>query len=92
MGYDYDYWGFKNPNKRSNPSPTAINRLNEIKVPTLIVTAEFDMAPCITVADLMEKEIKGSKKITMKDAGHCMNMDKPEEFNAELVSFIESLK
>jgi 3-oxoadipate enol-lactonase len=77
MGYDYDYWGFKNPNKRSYPSPSAINRLKEIKVPTLIVTAEFDMAPCITVADLMEKEIKGSKKISLKDAGHCMNMDKP---------------
>ena len=92
MGYDYDYWGFKNPNKRSYPSPSAINRLKEIKVPTLIVTAEFDMAPCITVADLMEKEIKGSNKISLKDAGHCMNMDKPEEFNAELVSFIESLK
>jgi len=92
MGYEYDFWGFKNPNKRSNPSPPAINRLNEINVPTLIVTAEYDMSPCITVADLMEKEMKNAKKISIKDAGHCMNMEKPEEFNAELVIFIESLK
>ena len=92
MGYDYDFWGFKNQNKRSNPSPPAINRLNEIKVPTLIVTAEYDMAPCITVADLMDKEMINAKKISIKDAGHCMNMEKPKEFNAELVNFIESLK
>lgn len=44
------------------------------------------------IADIMEKEIEGSRKISIKDAGHLMNMDKPEEFNAEVIKFIKGLK
>ncbi|MBN2366854.1 MAG: alpha/beta hydrolase [Calditrichaeota bacterium] len=92
MGYEYSYWGFLNENKRSFTSPPAIGRLNEIHLPTLIVTAEYDFEPCLEIADIMEREIAGSKKISVKDAGHIMNMDKPEEFNAEIIKFINSLK
>lgn len=91
MGYEYDYWGFKNPNKRRGAQPVAISRLNEIKLPTLIVTSEYDLIPCIEIAETMKRDIKGSKLITIKDAGHCMNMDKPKEFNKVLTTFIESL-
>ena len=54
----------------------------------MIITAEYDLEPSIEIADIMEKEIAGSRKISIKDAGHIMNMDKPEEFNAELIKFI----
>ena len=91
MGYEYDYWGFKNQNKRGNANPVAVSRLNEIKLPTLIVTAEYDLKPCIEIANMMENQISGSKKISIKNAGHLMNMDKPKEFNAELSNFIENL-
>lgn len=91
MGYEYSYWGFLNENKRSFTSPPAIRQLNKIKIPTLIVTAEFDMEPCIEIADIMEKEIEGSKKVSIKGAGHLMNMDKPEEFNKLVKDFINSL-
>lgn len=92
MGYEYSYWGFLNQNKRSFISPAAIGRLSQIEISTLIVTAEFDVVACIEIANLMEKDIKGSIKVSINGAGHLMNMDKPEEFNAQLVSFIESLK
>ena len=91
MGYEYDYWGFKNQSKRRNAQPVAISRLSEIKLPTLIITAEYDLKPCIDIAEKMEKEIEGSKKISIKDAGHLMNMEKPDEFNAVLTEFIENL-
>jgi 3-oxoadipate enol-lactonase len=91
MGYEYSYWGFLNPNKRSNTSPPAIGRLDEIKIPALIVTAEYDVEACIEIADIMEKEIEGSIKVSIKDAGHLMNMDKPDEFNKIISEFIDNL-
>jgi len=92
MGYEYSYWGFLNANKRSFTAPPAIGRLNEIHLPTLIITAEYDLEPCIEIADIMEKEIAGSIRISIKNAGHVMNMDKPEEFNTEVIKFITDLK
>jgi pimeloyl-ACP methyl ester carboxylesterase len=40
----------------------------------------------------MEKEIVGSNKISIEDAGHIMNMDKPEEFNKTISEFIDKIK
>jgi len=88
MGYDYSYWSHLNNSKIDWLEPPAISRLKEIKLPTLIVTAEYDLESCKEIADIMEKEIQGSKKIFLKDAGHIMNMDKPDEFNKVISDFM----
>jgi 3-oxoadipate enol-lactonase len=92
MGYDYSFWFHLNISPEENLEPSAMSRLNEIKLPTLIITAENDLESCKEIADIMEKEISGSKKVVMKSTGHIMNMDKPEEFNRYLTEFIETLK
>lgn len=59
MGYDYTFWSWLNQSKIQSLSPTGMDRLKEIKLPTLIVTGEYDHPGCIEVADIMKKEIKG---------------------------------
>jgi 3-oxoadipate enol-lactonase len=81
-------WFHLNKNKRHLLRPHAAGRLNEIKVPTLIVTAEFDLEFCKEIADLMEREISGAKKVMVSRAGHYMNMDRPKVFNREIVKFV----
>ena len=92
MGYDYSYWGFLNQNKRSNITPPAIGRLQEIKIPSLIITAEYDVDACKEIADIMDIDIPNSTKISINGAGHLMNMDKPEEFNKAISDFIAKLR
>lgn len=92
MGYDYSYWGFLNQNKRSNTTPPAIGRLKEIKIPTLIITSEYDADACKENAEIMDNDIPNSTKISINGAGHLMNMDKPEEFNKAISDFITKLK
>jgi 3-oxoadipate enol-lactonase len=70
----------------------AISALSEIKVPTLVVTAEYDFDLCKDVADIIAREISGAKLISIKGAGHIMNMDKPEEFNKVLMEFLDTVK
>jgi pimeloyl-ACP methyl ester carboxylesterase len=92
IGYDYSFWHMVNKSKRYALQPLAAGRLKEVKVPALIVTAEFDLMACKEIADLMESEIAGAKKVLIKGAGHCMNMDKPKEFNRIVEKFIRDLK
>ncbi len=92
MGYEYSYWGFLNESKKEFLSPPAIKRLHEIKVPTFIVTAEYDMEACKEVAEIMDQQIASATKISINDAGHLMNMDKPDEFNRLISEFIDKVK
>jgi pimeloyl-ACP methyl ester carboxylesterase len=92
IGYDYSFWGFINESKRLPLQPPAISQLDKIKIPTLIVTAEYDLEACKEIAEIMKREIEGSKLVSIVDAGHCMNIDKPEEFNEQVTSFIKDLK
>ena len=92
VGYDYSYWHFINQSNSNPLKPRAITQLDKIKTPTLIVTAEYDLEACKEIAEIMEKEITGSKITSIDKAGHGMSMDKPDEFNEVLIKFIMSLK
>ena len=92
IGYDYSWWGFINESKWQPLQPMAISRLDEIKTPSLIITAEYDLVSCQEIAEIMKKEIVDSELVSIKDAGHMMNMEKPEEFNKVVVRFINKLE
>jgi pimeloyl-ACP methyl ester carboxylesterase len=88
MGYEYSWWRYRYTNKREQVFPMAIKELKKIKMPTLVVTAEFDLELCKEVASILTKEIEGARLISIKGAGHIMNMDKPEIFNNEISAFL----
>jgi pimeloyl-ACP methyl ester carboxylesterase len=88
MGYEYSWWRHLHPSKREYVFPQAIRNLDQIKMPTLIVTADFDAPICKQVATTLRDQIKGSELISIGHAGHVMNMDNPEQFNKELSKFI----
>ena len=92
MGYEYSWWRYLHTSKREQTFPMAIKKLHEIKIPTLVVTAEYDLEFCKNVAAIMAKEITGAKLISIKGAGHIMNTDKPKEFNKIISKFIDQIK
>jgi len=91
MGYEYSWWRYLHANKREYAFPMAIKKLNEIKTPTLVVTAEYDLELCKHVAAILSKGIPGAKFISLRGAGHIMNMDKPKEFNKAITEFIDKV-
>ena len=66
----------------------AIKTVNEIKQPVLIVTAEHDLELCKNIAAILADIIPGSKLVSIKNAGHMMNMDQPKKFNKVVYRFI----
>jgi 3-oxoadipate enol-lactonase len=71
--------------------PPAINRLAEVKVPTLIVVGDEDTSYILEVADMLEAGIADAKKVVIPGTAHHPNMEKPEEFNSIALDFLKSL-
>ena len=92
MGYEYSWWRYTHANKRAQGFPMAIKKLNEIRIPTLVITAEYDFELCRDIAAMMTKEIPGAKFLSIKNAGHIMNMDQPAEFNKAILAFLDKIK
>jgi len=92
ISYEYSFWSFLNQDPVIIVSPPAAQQLDKLTLPTLIITAEYDFEAGKEIADLMEQKNSKAKKIVIAGAGHCMNMEKPEEFNTAVLGFLKNLE
>jgi pimeloyl-ACP methyl ester carboxylesterase len=72
--------------------PPAINRLAEIRVPTLIVAGDEDVPEVIEAAGILEQDIAGSQKVVIAGTAHHPHMEKPNEFNRVVMDFLKGLQ
>jgi pimeloyl-ACP methyl ester carboxylesterase len=79
-----------NPLIRRQIKPPAVERLSEISVPTLIILGDRDVSDIAAIADALEKNITGSKKVVISGTGHLVNMEKPKEFNRMVLDFLSA--
>jgi 3-oxoadipate enol-lactonase len=63
--------------------------IEEIRVPTLIVSGEEDKVYSPELARAMAARIPGAELAMMKGAGHLANLEQPEEFNRLLLGFLK---
>ena len=71
--------------------PPAAGRLSEIHVPTLIIVGGEDVEFILTIADKLERDIRGAKKVVIPRTAHHLNMEKPQEFNRVVIDFLEQV-
>jgi pimeloyl-ACP methyl ester carboxylesterase len=84
--------------RRPNPvvearwaDPPAASRLTEIGAATLVVVGSHDVAAMHEIADLVAREVPGSRKEVIADAGHHPNVEHPELFNELALSFLREV-
>jgi len=65
------------------------DRLDDVKVPTLIVWGERDSIIPTRDADEFERLIDDSRKVVMEDCGHIPMAERPQAFNDILVGFLD---
>jgi len=77
---------------RTNPAqpltPPANARLSEITSPTLVILGGEDLPHIKEIASLLVKGISGARLVTIPGAGHMVNLDARDAFNAALVAFL----
>jgi pimeloyl-ACP methyl ester carboxylesterase len=70
------------------PSPPAIERLADIKAPTLIIVGERDVADIQAIVKLLQRDVKGARTEVIAGAAHMPNMEDPQRVNQLLADFL----
>ena len=71
--------------------PSDMERLDEIDIPTLIITGDRDIELIRTASDIMGLQIEGAREVVVTGADHMVNMVKPEDFNTAVINFFADL-
>lgn len=76
------------------------NRLKEIEIPTLILFGKDDLlipnkslhqTSPEEIAQIGASQIKNSKGILLEECGHFLQYEKPDEFNSQMIPFINKV-
>jgi len=66
-----------------------MERLNEISVPVLVISAEDDILTPPKYAQFLEDSIPNTTRKHIMDAGHIAPMEKPREVNQAIIAFLD---
>jgi len=65
--------------------------LSQISCPTLILVGQEDPITPVQDSEKMHREIAGSRLVVIENAAHVSNLERTEQFNDELMRFLNSL-
>lgn len=68
-----------------------LDRIHEIKLPTLVITADQDRATSPRKAQHMHERIEGSELVTIAGSGHMTTAEQPDAVNRALDNFYAGL-
>jgi 3-oxoadipate enol-lactonase len=71
------------------PEPPTIQRLGQIKTPTLVVIGSLDGRNLQNIADTLASKIPGARKVVIPGASHHPPVETPEEFNRVLLDYLK---
>jgi pimeloyl-ACP methyl ester carboxylesterase len=71
--------------------PDSVPLLAQIACPTLVITGELDGPTPPADGRLMAEHISGARMEIIPKAGHLSNLEQPEAFNRELISFLKEI-
>ena len=69
--------------------PAAAGRLAELHTPTLVVVGDLDTPKTLAAAGYLATHIARAQKLEMTGVAHLPNMERPEEFNRLVLSFLD---
>ncbi|WP_290597944.1 MULTISPECIES: alpha/beta fold hydrolase [unclassified Archaeoglobus] len=64
--------------------------LPQIKVPTLVIVAEYDITTPPALGREIARLIPGSKIVEVRNSAHLAKLENPEEFNRYVVEFLKN--
>lgn len=58
--------------------PVALNRLTEIRVPTLLVMGDREVSDVYAIAHLIQSSIPGTQKLILSNTAHFPMLEQPQ--------------
>ena len=88
MVSDYSGWEWMNKDPQRDPEPPPVQRLGEIRARMLAIVGERDLPDFHAIASLIQRDVPGARRVVLAGAGHMVNMEAPERFNALVLAFL----
>ncbi|OAB58125.1 hypothetical protein AY599_00255 [Leptolyngbya valderiana BDU 20041] len=71
---------------------SVLDRIDEIRTPTLIITADQDRATPARWSEEMKERIPGSRLVRIENSGHMTPVEQPAAVNQVLIEFYDSIQ
>jgi pimeloyl-ACP methyl ester carboxylesterase len=68
--------------------PPAIERLAEVKTPTLLLVGDLDLPEKLEMVDKLVSELPHARKVVLPGVAHMLNMEQPAQFNQIVLEFL----
>lgn len=68
-----------------------MQKIAKLEIPTLVVCGSHDMLTPVKYAEYLAAKINDSQLRIIKECGHMLMLEKPQEFNEILEAFVENL-
>jgi pimeloyl-ACP methyl ester carboxylesterase len=92
MVLDYPAADYLDEAEYAPPERPAIERLHEVQAPALVVVGERDLPDFLIIADILAENLPQARKLVVPDAGHLSSLERPEEVNPALLSFLAAVE
>lgn len=73
-----------------NSETPAVERLEHLRMPILVVVGAHDTPYILAAADYMVEKLPPARKVVIEDGAHLPNMDHPRQFASIVSAFLES--
>jgi pimeloyl-ACP methyl ester carboxylesterase len=83
--------GDDQPGPQARLDPPAIERLEEVRAPTLVIVGDADVDDIIERADILASRIPGARKVVLPDVAHLVNLERPDEFLGLVQEFLAAV-
>jgi pimeloyl-ACP methyl ester carboxylesterase len=70
------------------PAWLAVDHLEEIKIPVLVIVGEKDLAPQREQADVLARRVTGAQLVVVTGGGHLVNLTSAGEFKSVVLPFL----
>jgi len=84
----YDGWHWENANPM-RPFGLTEAGLADIAIPSLVLSGALDVEGYREIAQIVAAGLPAARLVVFADAGHMMNLDDPDGFNAQVRSMLE---
>ena len=87
QGWERAFWEFNKAPRNSGVG----SRLEEISVPTLVITGDTDTIVATSDSEIVAGRIEQAELVIISQTGHLPNEEKPKDFARAVVAFIDKL-
>src|SRR5258708_15386584 len=88
---DYSGWHWVNRDPQRRIEPPDCQRLEQIKVPTLILIGQRDLPDFHSMSATLQQHIPGASMTVLAEAGHMANMEGPALLNQLVENFLRAI-